>query len=74
MPLKITYKKIGWTNNSLRGYSRPKMGHVLSRIAAEYKDPLARRAQTRKVIELMLIFVGIVVLLLIADLSNMNLE
>lgn len=71
MPLKINYKRIGWSNNSLRGYSRPKMGHVLSRVAAEYKNPLARRAHTRRVIELMLIFAGIVVLLLIADLKNM---
>jgi hypothetical protein len=67
MPYKIIHKQIGWRTNSLRGYSRPKFGHVLTNKAIEYISPLARRTKSREAIKLLIALALVVIALILFD-------
>jgi len=67
MPYKITFRQTGWRTNSLRGYSRPKFGHVLSEKAAEFTAPLAKRTSTREVLKVLIWLVLVVLALSLND-------
>ena len=67
MPLKISYRQVGWRNNPLRGFSRPKMAHILSRNAAQYTAPLDKRTKTREVMKALYVLILTAVFLIIMD-------
>jgi hypothetical protein len=68
MPYKIIHKQIGWRNSPLRGYSRPKFGHVLTTKAAEFVSPLSKRAKSKEAFKLIAALLLVSVFLILMDL------